>query len=56
LYLTTVITLKGNPLSAVSYLMRGDEMNKLKGWPFRPIGEDVTPLGGGGPGDGGHPE
>jgi hypothetical protein len=28
---------------------------KLKGWPFESLG-NIEPLGGGGPGDGGHPE
>jgi hypothetical protein len=27
-------------------------MKELKGWPFEPLGGDLNPLGGGGPGAG----
>jgi len=32
-------------------------VKELKGWPFEPLGDpEVSPCGGGFPGDGGHPE
>lgn len=31
-------------------------MKELKGWPFEPLDGGIEPLGGGFPGDGGHPE
>lgn len=55
MYLTITTVLEGNPLNAISYLLRGDKVNKdLKGWPFEPLGE-VDPNGEGGGGGHGYP-